>query len=94
MEQEKDQPSPIGDGWRGTNQESRTLSRRLRRISIANIIRTCRRPDGRELGDVAVATRVRGTTLTEVREVRKELEANGVLQDEIDGPPEGGEVSE
>lgn len=72
----------------------RKEARRLRRIAIANVLRGVRRRDGRELSDVAVTTRVPGSTPSEVRGVREELKGNGVLQDELDGPAQDKEDEE
>jgi len=63
-------------------------TKRLRRIAAANIIRGVRRRNGLRLSDVAVASRVPGMVPSEVRAVREEIERNGVLQDELDVPPD------
>lgn len=66
---------------------------RKRHLHIARIIRLVRRPDGRELTDVAIVHRVPGSTLADVRQVRAEIDALGVCQAEMQGPAEreGGE---
>jgi hypothetical protein len=76
-----------------TFRELATINLRRRRIAIANIIRSRRRINGKELSNVAIASKVRGSTPSEVRDVREELAQFGVLKDEIEALPnnEGGD---
>lgn len=66
--------------------------KRMKRIAAANIIRVCRRPDGSELSDAAVAARVKMMLPSEVAAVRAELAEHGVLAEEVEHalPRKGG----
>lgn len=55
----------------------------MKAIAAANVIRVCRRPDGRELCDVAVAVRVGGILPSEVAAIRAQIEQNGYLAEEV-----------
>ncbi len=58
-------------------------TKRMKRIAAAVILRLCQRPDGRPLSDCAVARRVGWMLPSEVAAVRAEIEATGVLADEL-----------
>lgn len=75
-----------GDTFRVDYGTMRKLSRRQRRIAIARVLRPGVRRNGMPLSDVAVATRVKGATVAEVREVREEVDRNGFIVEEVEGP--------
>lgn len=62
------------------------VSERALRIALANVYRTLKNLRPGYVSDVAVASRVTGATLKLTREVRAEIDANGVLAIESEGP--------